>query len=257
MNTHLLKTEELEIFIAALDEKPEHTVSIHQLRNDLAQAWVLGKPDDFQAAIVRWSGLPEYPLAFGEDATAIWHILRTLQNWEQIQISQTVAPQLSAVMQAELNTPIAQSNLLYFTQKAPLTIPPHDESVTIRILTESDIDIVKATPMDAQPLILKTLEATLRDEVVAGTIVDDRLIGFSESRAADKHVELGVHVDEDWRKRGIASAMAGLLIQHFQATNLKIIWATDEDNLASRRVAAKLGFQEFSRRVFLIPQQET
>ena len=256
MKPRQLKSEEIETFIKALDEKPQHTVSIHQLRNDLADAYIIGEPDNFQAAIVQWSMLPEFPLAFGDDAQAIWQILETISVWEQVQVSESVAPQLQPMIQEQLQKPIDQSRLLYFMHDGSSVSITHDEAVTIRLLTEDDFDVIRATPVDDRPMIRKTIVATLKYEKVAGAIVDEKLIGFSESRAADRHVELGVYVDEAWRKRGIASAMANLLIQHYQPTGLKIIWGTDEDNIASRKVAAKLGFQEISRRVFLIPQQE-
>jgi ribosomal protein S18 acetylase RimI-like enzyme len=258
MIPHLLNIEEIEIFIGALDEKPEHTVSIHQLRNDLARAWIIGKPDNFRAAIVQWTMLLEEPIAFGDDAAATWQILKTLSGWDNVQVSQTIATSLRPLMQAELHSRIESYDDIYYMLQTPLTtIPMCAENVTVRLLNPSDIGMVKARSELAYPLVLKSIEATLCSAVVAGAIVDGKLVGFAESREANKHVELGVYVDEAWRKQGIASALAGLLIQHFQPQGLKIIWATGSHNNASQRVAEKLGFREVLRRVYLIPQRNS
>jgi GNAT superfamily N-acetyltransferase len=257
MSRYELNPQELERFITALGEKPDHTVSIHQLRHNLAKVWLIGELEHFRAAVVQWTLLPEEPLAFGEDAGKIWEILQKLSGWDRIQVAATVARPLGQRMQTNLECPIHYQDNLYFLLDTPLTtIPPHDESVTLRFLTIADVEMVQNTSPHTYPIVLPTLEATLRHTVVVGAVVDKQLVGFAESREADKHVELGVYTDEKWRKRGLASGMAGMLVQHFQARGFKIVWATDADNLASRRVAQKLGFREVLRRVFVIPQQE-
>lgn len=258
MKPHLLTSnQDIETFIAALDEKPEHTVSIHQLRNDLAKVWIIGKPDDFRAAVVQWTGLPEEPMAFGEDADAIWQILKTLEGWDVVEVSMSVARELSLLIHGELRCEIRHYEDVFYLLDSPLkTMPSYDTSVTIRLLNEADVEMVKARESTASPIILKSIEDTLRHAVVSGAIADNKLVGFAESRAADKHVELGVHVDEEWRKKGLATAMADLLIRHYQPQGLKIIWSTGDDNIASQRVAEKLGFREIFRRVYVIPRRD-
>ncbi|MDQ7026433.1 MAG: GNAT family N-acetyltransferase [Anaerolineae bacterium] len=253
----LTATEEINSFIAALDEKPEHTVSIHQLRNGVAKVWIIGKPDNFQAAVVQWLGLLEEPIAFGEDAAAIWKILKIVEGWDVFEVSMSVARELSLLVYGELRCEIRHyEDVFYLLDNPPKNMPSYDISITVRLLNEADVDMVKARESTATPIILKSIEDTLRHAVVAGAVLDGKLLGFAESRAADKYVELGVHVDEEWRKKGLATAMAGLLIRHYQTRDLKVTWSTGDDNIASQRVAEKLGFHEIFRRVYVIPRRD-
>ncbi|MGB7158773.1 MAG: GNAT family N-acetyltransferase [Tepidisphaeraceae bacterium] len=55
-------------------------------------------------------------------------------------------------------------------------------------------------------------------------------------------VEIGAGTSEAHRGRGLSPATAGRLVAHCHARGLDPRWSTDFDNLASRRVAAKVGF---------------
>ena len=66
------------------------------------------------------------------------------------------------------------------------------------------------------------------------------------------HADIGVATLEGWCGRNFASAAAALVAQQVQATGRTPVWSTGEDNLASQRVAQKLGFAEVGRRTYAI-----
>ena len=65
------------------------------------------------------------------------------------------------------------------------------------------------------------------------------------------YADIGVATDEAWRGMGFASAAASIVARRVQERGLTPVWSAGEDNIVSLRVAAKLGFKEVSRRVYL------
>ena len=77
-------------------------------------------------------------------------------------------------------------------------------------------------------------------------------IAFTSARTA-RHADIGVATLEPWRGRGFATAAASLVAGAIQADGQTPVWSTGEGNLASLRVAAKIGFVEVGRRTYVIP----
>ena len=57
--------------------------------------------------------------------------------------------------------------------------------------------------------------------------------------------------DDAWRGMGFATASASIVARRIQDLGRTPVWSAGEDNAASLRIAAKLGFVEVSRRVYL------
>ena len=51
---------------------------------------------------------------------------------------------------------------------------------------------------------------------------------------------------------GFATAAASIVTRRMQETHRIPVWSSGEDNMASLRVARKLGFQEVSRLIYVI-----
>lgn len=60
---------------------------------------------------------------------------------------------------------------------------------------------------------------------------------------ADQYYELGTATDEAYRRRGLSSAAAGACVDDCLAQNREPIWHCWADNIASVRVARKIGFR--------------
>lgn len=94
--------------------------------------------------------------------------------------------------------------------------------------------------------------ALVREGVVAGAIVGNQLAAVAFTAGiGDRYADIGVVTHQDWRGRGLASACAAFVCREIQARGLTPVWGTSVENLASRRVADKLGFEEVSRRVYV------
>jgi predicted GNAT family acetyltransferase len=77
-------------------------------------------------------------------------------------------------------------------------------------------------------------------------------IAFASARTAG-HADVGVATLESWRGRGLATAAASLVAARIQAEGQAPVWSAGEGNLASLRVAEKIGFVEIGRRTYVIP----
>ena len=97
------------------------------------------------------------------------------------------------------------------------------------------------------------METMLSEGIVAGAIDAGQLVSIAHtSGVTDLHGEIGVGTLESWRKRGLCSAAASIVSNRLQKQGRVPVWSTGEDNFASLRVAAKLGFREVSRRTYVI-----
>jgi predicted GNAT family acetyltransferase len=68
---------------------------------------------------------------------------------------------------------------------------------------------------------------------------------------SEKYADLSVVTAGPWRGRGMATACAGLVIAEIRRSGRVPVWSTGEDNVASLRVARKLGFEEVGRRTYV------
>ncbi len=92
----------------------------------------------------------------------------------------------------------------------------------------------------------------LTQGIVAGAVVEGRLVGIAHTSAiTDRHADIGVSTLEPFRGRGFATAAASMVARRVQDTGRIQVWSAGEGNAASLRVAAKVGFAEVSRRVYI------
>src|SRR5690606_3113756 len=110
-------------------------------------------------------------------------------GWDVIEVESTVAAQIHPMIEASFQRPVRLYDDIFYLLDTSLEVTPdYDKSIEIRLLNINDLPIVKAAHPDLYPNTLGTLEKTLSHAIVAGAIVDKRLVAFCESRAADKHV---------------------------------------------------------------------
>src|SRR5687768_10328802 len=94
----LLLPSEHELFIKTIGHSPVTTISIHRLKYGMADVYIVGKPDNFAAAIIQAHHDKAEPIGFGNDAAAYLGILQQLSDWDCIEVSKEIAPKLSALM---------------------------------------------------------------------------------------------------------------------------------------------------------------
>lgn len=141
------------------------------------------------------------------------------------------------------------------TRTKPVLTPPHALAVpNVRRLTPADAPLLEAAtiPLGMTGWRFGSAMAQLTDGFAAGAVVAGDLVAvaFTASRSA-RYGEIGVVTRERHRGRGYAAAAAALVAADMTASGLRVVWSTGVTNVASRRVAAKLGLTEVSRRAYV------
>lgn len=90
--------------------------------------------------------------------------------------------------------------------------------------------------------------------IIAAAIVEDEIVSLAHTFAwSPGYVDIGVTTHEDWRGQGYATTAAAILAEEILKRNRTPVWSCSVRNEPSMRIAARLGFRETSRKVYIIP----
>jgi predicted GNAT family acetyltransferase len=90
---------------------------------------------------------------------------------------------------------------------------------------------------------------------VAGAVVDGELVARAHTSCQSAtYADVAIATRELWQGQGLATAAARLVCHQVQQHGCTPIWSTTLDNHASRRVAEKLGFEDWSHLTYLIAE---
>jgi len=129
-----------------------------------------------------------------------------------------------------------------------------EETPAYRLLTPADRVLVESAEAefigDGVTRVLQTIE----HGHVAGSIEDGALVALAYTFAISPgHADIGVVTHPDWRGQGRATAVTRLVARAIQADGRIPVWSCGGTNIASLKTAARAGFEEVSRRIYLIP----
>ena len=246
-----LSPAELSALAHTLGDSPETAIPVHRLMRGACSAYVVGEPTRFEAAVIVSHDNPGEPDGFGEDPEALWSILGPLEGWRVVDVSASVAPKLGAQIRTSTGSRVAYYGDVYHTLTHPTVEHAHPD---VRRLTVDDRALFDGVPDDLKPGIRGDVELMLREGFVAGAVVDDRIVSVAHTNATTaRYADIGVFTHEDCRNRGYSTASAAIVAEAIRESGRTPVWSCGEDNLSSLRVAAKLGFNEVSRRTYVIP----
>ena len=246
-----LSPAELSELARVLGDSPETAIPANRLMRGVCSAYVVGQPARFKAAVVVSHDNPAEPFGFGEDPEALWSILEPLEGWRVVNVSPSVAPKLGALIRSSTGSRVAYYGDVYHTLTRPAVMHSHPH---VRLLTVDDRALFDGVPDDLKPGMRGDVEIVLREGFVAGALVDDQVVSVAHTNAiTERYADIGVFSHQDFRNRGYSTASASTVARAIQGSGRIPVWSCGEDNLASLRVAAKVGFTEVSRRTYVIP----
>ena len=246
-----LTSQECITLANVIGDTPITVISAARLKHGMCDAYVAGTLPDVTAALVFDAYCPEEPSGFGNDTDALWQLLKTTHGWNCINVHTACAKPLGALIQAETGKSVRYYGDVYHALLEPVHAYPNK---TVRLLTLEDVEYLTKAPAEVQGNGYKTYEAMLTDGIAAGAIADSNIVAIAHTYAeTDLHADIGVSTVEAWREKGFATAAASLVAKEIQAKGKVPVWSCGEDNIASRRVAQKLGFTEVGRRTYIIP----
>ena len=246
-----LTPQECLVLSDVLGDTPMTVISASRLKNGGCDAYIAGTLPDITAALIFDPFCPDEPCGFGTDADALWQLLKTTDGWSCINVDAACAEPLGKLIEADNGTPIRY----YGDVCHALLVPVHRyKNKVVRFLTPEDVTRLAKAPAEVQGNGYKTHEAMLTDGIAAGAVVDNNIVAIAHTYAeTDLHADIGVSTIEAWREKGFSTAAASLVAQEIQARGKVPAWSCGEDNIASLRVAQKLGFTEIGRRTYVIP----
>jgi len=226
-----------------LGDSPESVIPIHLLRQGLCHAWISGNVEKPVGAVVQSTSVMEEPWAFG-DAEVIWRLLENATGWWTVNVSGALARPLGVVLERETKGRAHNYGDVYYTlARAAASF----RSPEVRRLKTGD------EPLMAKYMGTPTWAGSEGFETMAaGAVVDGKLVGLAHvSAVTERHADIGVSTLEPWRGRGFATAAASIVARLVRESGRTPVWSAGEGNAASLRVAAKVGFREVSRRVYV------
>jgi GNAT superfamily N-acetyltransferase len=248
---YLLDPVKFEALAAALGDTPETLHSVHLLRRHLCRAYVLGPPARFEAVVVQSVAWPEEPTSFGSDAGAVWRVLRRVSGWDCVVADVDVAAPLGGLIEAEVGGAVRYLDDVYHTLTRPVTVFRHP---SVREMGPADLSLLEAAPLELRASLWESTTVLLNDGIVACAIVEGEIVATAlVSACSTRYADVGVFTREAYRRQGLATAAGSLVAQRVQQAGRVPVWSAGGTNAASLRVAGKLGFEEVSRRRYVIP----
>lgn len=237
-------------FADRLSDDPFHFSPRCVLKRRLGRLWLQGSASAPRAAVVVADWLPSEPEAFGTDASAVWSLLAELPGWWCVHARPELAAGLAPRIEAALGTSVHRSQDVYHVLSTPVALA---RQPAVRRLGEDDLPLLDASPVALRPVGFDSVLAALTGGVVAGAVLDQRLVSVaSMATSSETYGDVGVHTLEAWRGRGFATATASLVARTVQERGLLPVWSCVEENVASLRIAEKLGFVEVGRAEYVV-----
>ena len=246
-----LTSQECITLADVIGDTPMTVISGSRLKHGMCDAYVAGMLPDVTAVLVFDAYCPDEPCGFGSDADALWQLLKATEGWSCINVDTACAASLGALIETDIGTSVR-----YYGDVCHALLEPvhHYTNKAVRLLTVEDVKHLTKAPAEVQGNGYKTYEAMVTEGIAAGAVVDGNIVAIAHTYAeTELHADIGVSTIETWRKNGFATAAASLVAQAIQARGKVPAWSCGEDNIASLRVAQKLGFTEVGRRTYLIP----
>lgn len=242
-----LREEERAALAAWIGERPGTVLAIHALRSGCGRVWVAGHMSGPAAVMVESALVPSEPQGFG-DPDALLGLLDRAEGWGCVELEASLADAVSAGFTQKWGALRRVIDVVHtLDHPAPELSHP-----LVRLLEVSDLADLEAVPPDLLPARPVTIPA-VEGQRVFGAVDGARIVGQGGSLAAGEfYADIGVHVAEEFRGQGIATAAAAMACRAVQGAGLTPVWGAGSENVASLRVAAKLGFVEVERLTYLV-----
>lgn len=245
-----IDTETAREFAESLPDDPYAFSTRCLLLRGSAEAWIRGPASHFRAAVVRDRWQPNEPTVWGSEPESIWELLREIPGWDCVNCDRELTSEIRAFLETGLAASTSVMDDIYFVLDRPARAY---DSPWVRRLSEDDVELVERAPQVLHPPGYDSTLAALSGGIVTGAVVDGELVALVSMTASSENFgNLGAHVLEAWRGRGLGTATAALAAREVQSRGLQPVWSTGAKNIASQRLAHRIGFQEYGRRAYAI-----
>jgi GNAT superfamily N-acetyltransferase len=248
---HRCSVEDGMIVAASLEDRPETVFAAQRLRRGLCPAYLLGSLTAYDYVIVEV--FPEQLLGCGSDLQALWQLLQVIpggREWKSLGVAPDQATAVAALLGRRGGRTLRTQTVIYSRLFTPVPVYQHS---MVRLLDTHEVELASTGPGGSIGAAYGSPQALLAEGWVSGAVVDGELVARAHTSChSATYADVAIATREQWQGQGLATAAASLVCQHVQQNGRTPIWSTTMDNLASRRVAQKLGFQDYSQLTYLI-----
>jgi hypothetical protein len=245
-----LTESQADQLVGRLPLTPPFTLISGFLSHGFARAFVAGKLENPEAVVVQSRNTPDELEIRGPNPAATWDLVSRIPGWFCLVGSIEEIEQLAPILEREVPFPYRPLGDLFFRLDDPAR--PHGHP-SVRLLGVSDIPLLEAAGPEIRAAGYRSYEEALTEGIIAAAIVGGRIVAIAENAASSaRYSDIGVRTLEPFRRRGLSSAAAYLVAREVQARGRVPIWSTASDNVASQRVATKLGFQPAGRGGYVV-----
>jgi hypothetical protein len=194
---------------------------------------------------------PGHVSVYGNDAQALFDLLRQLNGWAAADVASAQARPVAEWLGWATRRKVIFSREHFFTLDEPAPSLPHPD---VRMLGKADLPLLEAAtePLGMGDWRFGSAAVLLAEGLAAGAVSNGALMAVAFTAAlGERYVDVGVVTQESQRGQGLARSTAALVCAAIQAGGRTPVWGTSAENPASQRVAAKLGFREVAQRVYL------
>ncbi|MFO7651312.1 MAG: GNAT family N-acetyltransferase [bacterium] len=242
--SQVIDPAERQILADALGDTPESVAAVHGLTYGFYDAWTIGDPAAFDAAVVQPRILPTLAMGFGRDAEALARLLLHVPGWQNTFVPPCHAAAVSQHVARALGEELAVEDEIVYLPDGPLA---EYADPRVRLIDKHEFDAL-AWVME-WGYTREVLENILLNGVISCAVVDGQTVSAAYTDCwTARFAEITVGTEDGWTNRGFATGAASLVAREVVKGGRTPVWSADTSNLASRRIAAKLGFVEASRR---------
>jgi GNAT superfamily N-acetyltransferase len=250
---HHCTAEEGAILAAALEDRPETVLAAQRLRRGLCPAYLLGSLTAYTYVVIEV--FPRQLLGFGTDPQALWQLLQRMpdvREWKSLGVPPDQAKEVATLLERQGGSTPQTQTVMYSMLSNPVTEYHHPLA---RLLETHEVALALTGPGGSIGTAYGSPEVLLAEGWVAGAVVDGELVARAHTSCQSAmYADVAIATREHWRGQGLATAAASIVCQQVQLDGLTPIWSTTVDNQASRQVAQKLGFTDYSQLTHVIAQ---
>ncbi len=131
------------------------------------------------------------------------------------------------------------SELAIIYRLADDTRLPNVPAGAVRWLASSELEAMRHVPAELKEELLEAAE----ESAVAASCVNGLSVSFCYAGSRTKSLwDISIDTVAEYRERGYAALCVAFMIEHFRKQGLAPAWGALESNLASMKLAEKLGF---------------
>jgi RimJ/RimL family protein N-acetyltransferase len=211
---------------------------------------VVGRPpvDAIRVVAERLAAVDEDLLAYDDN---LEYVRDALPNWTP---SPAILHLLGDSTKLPVLEPMGPAGMHARPFRPPHAIPsPYDRpdhDIVIRFVSGGELTTIEG----ASPETTAEIQRAALVGKLAATFVDGKPVSFCDAATETETLwDIGIDTLEEHRRQGYAALSVAYMIDQMGRRRKRPVWGAEESNVASMRLAAKLGFTPVDRVIVLNP----